>query len=193
MPRGRRSLARGVWSFEQADLRCPERAVLDTSFVVEALLPSQPLHAVCQSYLVRVADEETGIFYSRHFELELQETLFQLALKERHPKDWKRFRHDGRAGARAGRLMERGLTAWREVTAAVASKCVEVDTVVPLVPDLMARYGLASYDAVHAATAIRTGVRRIVTIDAGYGWIPETELSIYTDSTRVSVCRRLRP
>ena len=192
MPKERSPRPRGVWSVEEADVPCPERVVLDTSFVVEALLPSEPLHQSCQRYLVRLADADTGIFYSRHLELELTETLFQLALKERHPKDWKRFRHDGRARARAARLME-GLTAWREVTAAVASRCGEVEAIAVLVPDLMSRYGLASYDAAHAATATATGVRRIVATDAGYARLPEAELSIYTGSTRVSLCRRMRP
>jgi predicted nucleic acid-binding protein len=88
--------------------------------------------------------------------------------------------------------MTRTLTAWADAVGAVASSCVETSVVAPLVPDLMTRYGLESYDALHAATAIHTGVRRIVTTDAGFAWMPETELAVYTDGSRVAACRRMR-
>ena len=141
---------------------------------------------------MRLADENVRIFFSRQLELELQETLFQLALKERHPKDWKRFRHDGRARSRAARLMNEGLVAWRETVAALEATCVDVHTSAHLVPRLMTDYGLASYDAVHAATAIEMRINCIVTTDAGFARAPEALLTIYTDNTRISVCRRMR-
>jgi len=72
-----------------------------TSFVVEALIVSQPLHAAAVNFLVRLATEDVRIRFSSMLELELAETAFQIALKENHPRDWKRFRHDGRARRRA--------------------------------------------------------------------------------------------
>ena len=88
-PRGRPPLSRAVHSFEDPDVPLPARVVLDTSFVVEALIGSQPLHRACQDFLVRLAGAGTELVYSRLLEGELHETAFLLALKERHPRDWK--------------------------------------------------------------------------------------------------------
>ena len=104
-PLGRRPLQRGVFSFEDQEIAIPERVVVDTSFVLEALLVSQPLHAPCQKFLIELASAGSALFFSRLLDVELAEAAFQLALKERHPKDWRRFRHDGRARPRAAKLM----------------------------------------------------------------------------------------
>lgn len=71
---------------------------------MEAVIASQPLHRACQEYLIRLAAEGTTIVFNELLEIELQEAAFQLGLKERHPKDWKRYRSDGRARPRAARL-----------------------------------------------------------------------------------------
>ncbi len=57
----------------------------------------------------------------------------------------------------------------------------------------MTGYGLASYDAVHAASAIAAGARAIVTLDTGFALLPSAEIAIYTDRTRVASCRNKRP
>jgi predicted nucleic acid-binding protein len=191
-PLGRRPLQRGVFSFEDQEIAIPERVVVDTSFVLEALLVSQPLHAPCQKFLIELASAGSALFFSRLLDVELAEAAFQLALKERHPKDWRRFRHDGRARPRAAKLMRDVAGAWEDVLDAVPFRRVEVGAVAHRVPGLMGSYGLASYDAVHAATAIETGVRRMITIDAGFGAIPESELALLVDSSRVASCRRRR-
>jgi predicted nucleic acid-binding protein len=152
-PRGRPPSTRQVLSFEASETPLPEEVLLDTSFVVEALLVSQPLHAAAVDFLVRLATEDVRIRFSSMLELELAETAFQIALKENHPKDWKRFRHDGRARRRAGRLMSGVEEAWVSVLAYVDYVRFDVDDVIEEVPRLMRTYGLASYDAVHAATA----------------------------------------
>lgn len=95
--------------------RFPTRSLVDTSYVVEPLIVSQPLHAAAVNFLVRLATEDVRIRFSSMPELELAETAFQLALKENHAKDWKRFRHDGRARRRAGRLMTGVEDAWGSV------------------------------------------------------------------------------
>ena len=84
------------------------------------------------------------------------------------------------------------LDAWTELLSFVPHRRIGVDDVADRVPDLMERYGLGSYDAIHAATAISTGVRRLVAIDAGFGNVPETQLSLYVDRTRVASCRARR-
>lgn len=56
----------------------------------------------------------------------------------------------------------------------------------------MSNYGIASYDAIHAATAIESDTQILVTIDAGFGSLPEEQIELYVDASRVSSCRRRR-
>lgn len=56
----------------------------------------------------------------------------------------------------------------------------------------MTSYGLASYDAVHAATAVAVGAEAIVAIDTGYALLPASVISIYTDRSRLAACRAKR-
>jgi predicted nucleic acid-binding protein len=187
-----RTSPRGVYSFEDVSVEVPERVVLDTSFVVEALLSGQKQHAICRAYLGKLARKRTAIFYSALLEAELAETAFQVGLKERHPKDWKKFRDDGRSRQRPRNLMFDVLDAWEDITNVFPARRVELSTVSDLVPDLMGTYGIASYDAVHVATAIHEDVRRIVTKDVGFANVPANEVELYVDSTRVASCRSRR-
>ncbi len=125
--RGRPPSSRGVYSFEE-QLALPHELVLDTSFVVEALLPHEPLHDVCAEALARMVDEETVVFFNRLLELELIEATYELALVERFgSKGWRRRRLDGRARRRAntlsramldasGQLLEPWITRWSNST-----------------------------------------------------------------------------
>ncbi|MEX2210688.1 MAG: PIN domain-containing protein [Gaiellaceae bacterium] len=191
-PRGRPPATRRVFSFEAAETPLPEEVLLDTSYVVEALIVSQPLHAAAVNFLVRLATEDVRIRFSSMLELELAETAFQIALKENHPKDWKRFRHDGRARRRASRLMTGVEEAWTSVLAYLDYARIDVEDVIEEVPMLMSAYGLASYDAVHAATALKTDPVGIVTTDVGFCALPPANTAIFTDSSRVARCRELR-
>jgi len=58
---------------------------------------------------------------------------------------------------------------------------------------LMAAHGLASYDAVHAASAIATGAEGIAALDTGFALLPAEMLAIHTDRSRLASCRRKRP
>jgi predicted nucleic acid-binding protein len=191
-PAGRPASPRGVRSFEDASNTVPNEALFDTSFVVEALIVSQPLHSVCNDYLVRFAGAGSTIVYSGLLELELAETAFQIALKERHPKDWKRFRSDGRARRRARTLLTQIMDSWAAVLAVVPSAHVAVEEARHLVPGLMSDYGLASYDALHVGSAIEAAVTAVVTTDAGFAAAPASLVELYVDSSRVASCRRRR-
>ena len=70
--------------------------------------------------------------------------------------------------------------------------CIELEEVSGQVLSAMTQWGLASYDAAHAATAIYVQADAIVTTDAGFGSVPEAALCIYTDSSRLRRCRRRR-
>jgi len=59
-PAGRRpSATRSVFAIEEPELLLPDPIALDTSFVVEALIATQPLHAVCRALLHRI--DESGV------------------------------------------------------------------------------------------------------------------------------------
>jgi len=191
-PRGRPPSTRQVFSFEDAETPLPAEVLLDTSYVVEALIVSQPHHTAAVNSLVRLATEGVRIRFSSMLELELAETAFQIALKENHPKDWKRFRHDGRARRRASRLMTGVEEAWTSVLAYLDYVRIDVDEVIEEVPRLMRAYGLASYDAVHPATALSADPVGIVTTDVGFCALPVANTTIFTDSARVARCRELR-
>lgn len=53
--------------------------------------------------------------------------------------------------------------------------------------------GLASYDAIHAASAVAAGAEAIVTLDTGFALLPASLLTIYTDRSRLVSCRTKRP
>lgn len=191
-PRGRPQLPRNVFSFEAKDCPLPAVAALDSSFAVNALLSGEDQHIAAREYLVALADRGTELVFSHLLELELREVVFRYPLKKDHPKDWTRRRHDGRTLRRARRLIERTMNAWEELLTAFSFAIVPVDVVYGDVPDLMDRYGLQSYDAVHAATAEAFGGRSILTTDAGFASMPATRLAVYVNAGRVSFCRQLR-
>ncbi len=170
----------------------PDAVVLDTSFVFEALVDGQTHHAACQDYIIRLAAHGTELLYSTLLEIELSETAMKYSLLDRHGKRWKRMRNDGRARPRAARFMDSVLDAWSDLLKSPPHRAIAIDEVADRVPDLMTRFGLGSYDAVHAATAIHSGVHHLVTIDAGFGNLPANDITLYVDRTRVASCRRRR-
>jgi predicted nucleic acid-binding protein len=170
-PRGRLASPRGVYSYEDVTLSEPPEVYLDTSFV---------------------AAGGSTVFFSRLLETELAETAFKIALKERFGRQWMRARYDGRARRRAGRLMDETRAAWKEVLTAFAYVRLELDEVADEVPDLMRQFGLASYDAVHVASALYADVGVMVTRDATFALVPSSVLVLFTDSSRVAVCRSRR-
>lgn len=187
LPGPRRPAARGVYSFEDPGLFLPKEVVLDSSFVVAALLPRQPHHRAARSFLGHLADEASTFYFNRLLETELVEAAFQIGLRERHPKDWKRRRHDGRARRHASQVLDQVLETWSEVLAAVTWVRIEVGEVFDLVPRLVKRHGLASYDAVHTATALYVGVRDLATLDAGFSALPASILTLHVSRPRACV------
>ena len=193
MPRlGRPPATRGVWSFEDTAVSLPQTVLLDTSFVFEALSPPQPLHVPATNYLIRLATERIPVVYSAMLDLELAEVSFQVALKERVSRDWRGYRHDGRARRRASRLMAEVAAAWGETLRYLDDTRVDISSVEHEVTGLMTKFGLASYDAVHAATALRANVSAIVTLDAGFASIPRRVMGLVGDSSRLARCRQIR-
>src|SRR4051812_29740116 len=93
---GRRPPEREVFSFEAPDCPIPEVPLLDSSFVVNALLSGEAHHTAAVEYLERLADADSFLIFSHLLELELREVAFRTPLIQDYPKDWRRRRHDGR-------------------------------------------------------------------------------------------------
>ena len=96
---GRRRLTRGVFSIEDQQLTLPDPIALDTSFVVEALLATQSLHDMCDAFLKRMFDSGVSVATSELLRVELAETAFAIAMKERCGGRWRAHRTGGRPAA----------------------------------------------------------------------------------------------
>lgn len=190
---GRRAIVpRGVFALEQEQLTLPDPIALDTSFVVEALLATQPLHPTCSAMLTRIDEGGVTVVTSDLLAVELAETAFAIAMKERWQGRWRAHRTDGRSRRRAGRLMDDTISRYNYLLSSIDHLSVPLGDITSVATALMTDFGIASYDAVHAASAIAAGARAIVTLDTGFALLPSTELAIYTDRSRVASCCKKR-
>lgn len=192
-PRGRPIVTRGVFPLEDPGLLLPRLVGLDTSFVVEVLIETQPLHAVSADFFERLAQAGTTVVTSDLLEVELAEAAFAIALKQRWGRRWRAHRTDGRARRPARRLLA-DVAARSELLFSTLDRIsIPLGRVAPASAALMTDYGLASYDAVHAATALAAGADAIVTLDTGFALLPARQLTIHTDRSRLASCRAKRP
>lgn len=182
-----------MYSYENPTLVIPNELVLDTSFVVDALITTEPRHAAARQFMLRLVTEQTTVFYNRLLELEFAEVAFKIAcIESPMPGSWKAKRNDGRVRRRAGRLTDALMREWNDLLTTVPHLLIELHEVAADVPRFMTQYGLASYDAAHAATATYVGAGGIVTNDRGFGHVAETALTIFTEATGVRTCRQHR-
>jgi len=193
MARGRRPATRGVFALEDPTLIPPDALALDTSFVVEALIETQPLHAVCAGFAERLVEAGTIVVTSELLEVELAEAAFAIALKERWGKQWRQRRVDGRVRRRGRRLLGEVRSRYELLLSSVPHTSIPVGRIAGAAATLMTEYGLASYDAVHAASAIAAGAGVIVTTDTGFARLPSSLLAMYTDRSRLASSRAKRP
>lgn len=130
---------------------------------------------------------------SELLEVELVEAAFAIALKERWGKQWRQRRVDGRVRRRGRRLLGEVMSRFELLLSSVSHTSVPVGRIAGAAATLMAEYGLASYDAVHAASAIAAGAGVIVTTDTGFARLPSSLLAMYTDRSRIASSRAKRP
>jgi predicted nucleic acid-binding protein len=190
---GRRPATRGVFAIEDQALVLPDPIALDTSFVVEALLSTQPLHAVCDDFLTRIADSGVTVVTSDLLAVELAETAFAIALKERWGRRWRGHRADGRARRPATHLLNDTTSRYETLLLSIDHFPVPLADTASVARNFMTSYGIASYDAVHAASAIAADAEAIVTLDTGFALLPASVLALYTDRSRLASCRKKRP
>lgn len=192
MPRpvGRPPVTRGIYSLDDPIIP-PREIVVETTFVAEALMPSQPRHARCQAFLANIADHSI-VYFSELLESELWEAGYSIACRELHPGQKKsKVRIDGRTRRRAERLQRELAEAWQETREALRWASIGVGEVAEWVPVMMS-FGLASNDAVHAATAAYADVSAMATLDFGFVRVPKEFLTLYVPAERVTACRAER-
>jgi predicted nucleic acid-binding protein len=190
---GRQPVPRGIFAIEDQQLLLPDPIALDTSFVVEALLTTQPLHPACGAFLKRIFDSGVTVVTSDLLAVELAESAFAITLKERWGGRWRGHRTDGRSRRPATRRLNHTVMSYEALLSPVNHLPIPVRRVTADARVLMTDFGIASYDAVHAASAIAAGAEAIVTLDTGFALLPSTQLAIYTDRSRVTSCRNKRP
>jgi predicted nucleic acid-binding protein len=192
--RGRPPLPRGVLAFDAPGWEPPRSVVLDTNVVVGALIAKQPEHSPCLAVMRTLAAAGTSVTFSRHLEIELWETVFNLALRERHPrKDLRRVRYDNRVRQRAARLLGQARQAWeQDLRGSLSWTRIEIHEIADQVPGLIQQYGLQSYDAVHAATLLDSGITDFVTRDGGFAALPPALATLHTTQARVTNTRARR-
>ena len=158
--------------------------------MAEALLSSNPEHAPCAALMKTLSNEGAIVVFNELLEVELSQVLFAAALRERHPKKrLKDIAFDDRIRPRAGRLLTQGQRAWSELLSTLRHSRVDLGEVAADVPGLMSRYGLESYDAVHAATLLSTEIVDFVSLDNGFAKLPPAQIVLHTTAARVQQTR----
>jgi predicted nucleic acid-binding protein len=148
---------------------------------------------VCDAFLTRIFDSGVSVVTSELLRAELAETAFAIAMKERWAGKWRAHRTDGRTRPRAGRLLNNTLARYDEMLGSLPHISVRLGQVADSAPQIMTKYGLASYDAIHAASAVAAGAETMATTDTGFALLPASLLTVYTDRSRLASCRRKRP
>jgi len=149
----------------------PRRLFLDTSFVVATLVAREPRHEECLSFAETLQDAGTVIVYSTLLRLEhlnawrklLKDSLLppepgpQLRLELNVPKDdrihWLRV---------ADILLDQFLAQFPRTEIRLGRR------VVSMAIELVGRFDLQSYDAVHLASAFHAGCTDIASLDKDF-------------------------
>jgi predicted nucleic acid-binding protein len=182
-----------VVAFDDPRWEPPEAIVIDTNVVAEMLLPDEPEYAPCDAVLRRLMDAKTVVVFNRLLELELWEVIYEHALRRAVPGRDRRLRRFDR-GVRMGpaEALDEATRLWHELLDDLTWERVEVREVADAVPDLMRAYGLQSYDAVHAATLLTSGVTDMITRDAGFAVLMPEDATLHTTRRRLGRTRARR-
>jgi predicted nucleic acid-binding protein len=182
-----------VVAFDAPEWNPPEAVVIDTNVIAEMMLPDEAEHASCEMALRRLRAGETVVVFNRLLELERWEVVYEHALRHAVPGRDRRLRRFEKA-VRSGPAvaLERAQALWHELLDDLTWQRVEIKEVADAVPDLMRAYGLQSYDAVHAATLLASGVTDMVTRDAGFAVLLPEDATLHTTRRRLSRTRARR-
>lgn len=162
----------------------PEIVCIDTSAAVAMVFGDQLGHDAYLDFLARAVDAQTKLIYSELLDLELAQVCVKAA----------RGRHDGRrqASIRTGKQLIRDVfERWNILISQTQSDRIslaggdgpyEIGSPVRAAAfHLIEEFGIESYDATHAGTAIVHGAP-ILTSDQGFTDVPAGRLDIITHS-----------
>jgi predicted nucleic acid-binding protein len=182
-----------VVAFDAPDWEPPEATVIDTNVIAETMLPDEAEYASCKAVLSRLAEAGTAVVFNRLLELELWEVVYEHALRRAVPgRDRRLRRFDKEVRNGPALALARAHVLWNELLDDLTWERVEIREVADAVPDLMRAYGLQSYDAVHAATLLASGVTDMVTRDAGFAVLMPEDVTLHTTRRRLSRTRARR-
>ena len=187
---GRPQKTRNVFAMEDHLLvDCDEFAV-DTSFVIDALKPDEKRHAVASACLRSLIASGATMHYSELVTVELMDSSIEISLRGHVRKRNDPRRYDRRVRRRtypAVLALEGG---WWELRQAIPHVEVCVSELWEMAGYMIEDYGLRSFDAYHAATALLADVP-ILTFDTDFARVAGG-LTVYTAADLVPQCRRLR-
>jgi predicted nucleic acid-binding protein len=89
--------------------------------------------------------------------------------------------------------LNRTLNRYDKMLGSLTQISIPLGDITAVATAFMTDYGIASYDAAHAASAIAAGAEAIVTVDTAFALLPSSLLMVYTDRSRLVSCRRKRP
>ena len=188
---GRRPVPRGVFAIEDQQLLLPDPIALDTSFVVEALLATQPLHPACSAFLKRIFDSGVAVVTSDLLPVELAESAFAITLKERWGGRWRGHRTDGRSRRPATRRLNQTVTRYEALLSPVNHVPVpRVTTRRQGLDDRLRNRFLRRRTRCQRDRRRRRGDRHA---RHRLRALPASLLAIYTDASRLASCRNKRP
>ena len=190
---GRWPAPRGVFAIEDQLLVLPDPIALDTSFVVEALLTTQPLHAACDAFLTRDRRKRRHRRHQRTASRRARRDRLRHRLKERWGGRWRAHRTDGRSRPSAGRLLNHTVEPLRRDTGIFPQitlrSCRSSDRSMPGLHDRLRTRFLRRRTRGqrnrrrrpgdrHARHRLRAAALR--------------QLTVYTDRSRLASCRKKR-
>jgi predicted nucleic acid-binding protein len=182
-----------VVAFDNPNWEPPAAVVVDTNVIAEALLRKEPEHPACDELFRRLSTAGTLVVYNRLLEVELWEVIFNHALRTRTARgDIRHTRYVPVMRRAAAARLDEALRKWNRLLNALHWDCVELEEVSDAVPDLMRSYGLQSYDAVHAATLLASGVTDLVSRDAGFAALLPEDATLHTTRRRLGRTRARR-
>ncbi len=182
-----------VVAFDDPRWEPPGAIVIDTNVVAETMLPDETEYASCDAALNRLIEAKTVVVFNRLLELELWEVVYEHALRRVVPgRDRRLRRFDKDVRSSAALALARAQALWNELLDDLTWQRVEIEEVADAVPDLMGAYGLQSYDAVHAATLLTSGVTDMVTRDAGFAVLLPEDATLHTTRRRLVRTRARR-
>src|SRR5438128_2163057 len=111
---GRPPLPRGIIDIQQIDWGFPESIVLDTSSIVEFLIPGSRSHSEWKSFFSKTEQAQTVLIVNRLVLIELKDVAFNHGLQQRLGKRGAHGpgRHDGRSRRAASRSLDDVWSRW---------------------------------------------------------------------------------